>query len=291
MLATPLTAGGHGATAHATGGHGDDHAAASNGHAKPASHDISLERPSQSNDDICTGFGPQAPRDIGMPLGTNTRHFTMAPPARKMNLCNIHTHTNAEHAGPGFMIYAGSGEHGGYKCNESDSLSAEDLMDPPHQEGAFEAVAPGDTLEVHWVYTTCDVKPGAGLGSCLSPTCSNPQLRVESQVFLLVNDPHALNFMDFAYQGNMANGLHQPKSLPTGTGRPVVFAGSTTGTKYTAKKCSPMQVTWSVRTGCARLDIGSVYKWGASHNVFEEHHSHGVRQLVTALELLSPITP
>ncbi len=239
--------------------------------------------------EICKGYGPQTPRDIARVAGTNGRLFTMAPDSSQMNLCNIHTHTNAEHKGPGFSVFAGDGEHGGYQCNESDSLTAAELEDPTHGHGAFHGVKPGDTIEVHWVHTSCDVSPGEGLGSCLSDACANPQLRVETQVFLVVNDPKALDFGDFAYQGNIANGLHQPKSLPTGTGDPVVFAGSTTGPKYTQSVCSPLQVTWSVRPSCAKLDVTSLNKWAEDGNVFKEEHSHGVRQLVTAPELLAPI--
>ncbi|MGB0904346.1 MAG: delta-class carbonic anhydrase, partial [Mangrovicoccus sp.] len=129
-----------------------------------------------------------------------------------------------------------------------------------------------------------------GLGSCLSDKCANPQLRVESQVFLVVNDPNASNFMDYVYHGDMVRGRHQPKALPTGTGAPIVFAGSTTGTSYTQEICSPMQVTWSVRPRCAKLHIGSLHEWGLSAtNVFEEDHSHGVRALVTSPLLLSHI--
>ncbi|WP_417670764.1 delta-class carbonic anhydrase [Roseibium sp.] len=238
---------------------------------------------------LCKGFGPQTPRDISSTLGTNKRVFTMAPAPSKLNLCNIHTHTNAEHKGPGFSVSAGSGEHGGFKCNETASLTPAELQDPGHGAGAYHGVKPGDTIEVHWVHTSCDIEPGAGLGSCLSEACANPQLRVETQVFLVVNDPNALNFMDYAYQGNMVDGLHQAKALPTGTGSPVVFAGSTTGPKYTEEVCSPLQVTWSVRPQCAKLDINSLNVWAAMGNVFEEDHSHGVRQLVTAPELLAPI--
>ena len=50
-----------------------------------------------------------------------------------------------------------------------------------------------------------------------------------------------------------------------------------------------MQVTWSVRPQCAKVDVSSLYKWAKDGNVFKEEHSHGVRQLVTAPELLSPI--
>ena len=242
-----------------------------------------------SAQEICKGFGPQTPRDIASVTGANERAFTLAPSASEMNLCNIHTHTNAEHKGPGFSLSAGTGEHGGFKCNDTASLTASELKDPAHGHGAFHGIKPGDTIEVHWVHTSCDVKPGVGLGSCLSAACANPQLRVETQVFLVVNDPHALNFSDFAYQGNMINGRHQAKALPTGTGTPVVFAGSTTGPKYSQSTCSPFQVTWSVRPNCAKIDVGSLYKWAEAGNVFKENHSHGVRQLVTHPALLAPI--
>jgi hypothetical protein len=105
------------------------------------------------------------------------------------------------------------------------------MVDPAKGHGAFHGVKPGDTIEVHWVYSSCDVAPGPGLGACLSKACANPQLRVEAQAFLLVNDPKALNFNDFNYRGNRVNELHQAKALPGGTGAPVVFAGSTIRTE------------------------------------------------------------
>ena len=206
-----------------------------------------------------------------------------------MNLCNIHTHTNAEHKGPGFSVYVGDGVHGGYQCNNTASLTEEELTDPTDDASAYGAVKPGDSIEVHWVYTSCDVDPGEGLGSCLSDSCADPLLRVEAQVFLVVNDPGALNFNDFVYDAAADGELHQPKALPTGTGDPVVFRGSTTGPSFTHATCSPMQVTWSVRPNCVRVDISSLHEWAAKGNVFNETKSHGVRQLVTAPELLSPI--
>lgn len=239
--------------------------------------------------ETCKGFGPQTPRDISLPHGTNARVFTLAPPASKMNLCNIHTHTNAEHKGPGFSISAGTGKHGGYKCNNTSGLTTAELKDPAHGHGAFHGIKPGDTIEVHWVYTSCDVKPGPGLGSCLSKKCLNPELRVEAQAFLVVNDPKALNFADFVYKGNVVGEYHQPKALPTKTGKPVVFAGSTTGPKYNHKKCSPFKVTWSVRPNCAKIDVSSLYKWAKGGNVFKEDHSHGIRPLVISKGLLAPI--
>lgn len=236
--------------------------------------------------ELCQGFGPQTPRDIASKAGANPRSFSPAPAPNALNLCNIHFHTNAEHKGPGFAVFAGKGKHGGYQCNDTSKLSAAELKAPDKQ--ICSGVKPGDTIEVHWVHTSCDVKPGKGLGSCLSDACANPQLRVEAQTFLVVNDPNASNFADFAYAGNVVNGLHQAKALPAGTGDPVVFAGSTTGPKYTQTACSPLQVTWSVRPSCMKVDINSLNSW-CSGNVFKEDHAHGVRQLVTAPELLSKI--
>ena len=92
-----------------------------------------------------------------------------------------------------------------------------------------------------------------------------------------------------AYGGNVVNGLHQPKMIPAETGEPVIFRGSTTGPSYTQATCSEALVTWSVRPQCAKLDINSLHRWAESGNVFNETKSHGVRQLVTAPELLSPI--
>jgi len=242
-----------------------------------------------SASEVCVGFGPQTPRDIDNKAGENARILGMAPDYQQMNLCNLHFHANAEHKAKDFSIYAGEGVNGvggGYQCAASKSLSPAQLK--PLAKNYCEGVKPGDTIEVHWVHSSCDVAPGKGLGSCLSESCANPNLRVETQVFTLVNDPSALNFADFAYDGNVVAGYHQAKAIPTGTGTPVEFAGSTTGPSYTEQVCSPMQVSWSVRPQCANLDINSLSNW-CKDNVFEEDHAHGVRKLVTDPRLLSEI--
>ena len=235
---------------------------------------------------LCVDMGPQTPRDIGSRAGLNTVAFPLAPPAGEMNLCNIHTHTNAEHRGPGFSILVSDADDGGYACNATSDLSAAELAPA---EGAYEGVEPGDTIEVHWVHTTCAATPGEGLGACVPETCTDPLLRVEAQVFLVVNDPDALDFTAMAYGENRVDGLHQARMIPSTTGEPVLFRGSTTGPSYDQSTCSAAQVTWSVRPQCARLDIDSLHRWAEQGNVFNETHSHGVRQLVTAPELLSPI--
>ncbi|MDH5301517.1 MAG: delta-class carbonic anhydrase [Gammaproteobacteria bacterium] len=244
--------------------------------------------------EACVGFGPQTPRDIDSIAGENKRVFSLAPKSSEMNLCNIHFHKNAEHKSKAFAIYAGEGDgHGyesGYQCGISKELSKEEMAPTKDAicKGAHGELKPGDTIEVHWVHSSCDVKPGAGLGSCLSDSCANPNLRVETQVFTLVNDKSALNFNELDYDGNVVKGYHQPKALPTGTGKPVEFLGSTTGPKYSEQSCSPLQVTWSVRPQCAKVDINSVGEW-CKANDFKEDHAHGVRKLVTNPKLLSEI--
>lgn len=238
----------------------------------------------------CEGFGPQTPRDIDSKAGENKIVFTMAPQASEMNLCNIHFHNNAEHKATDYSIYAGEGHDGhggGYICGMSKNLSPVEMAAPT--EEICGGLKPGDTIEVHWVHTSCDVKPGKGLGSCVSESCANPDLRVEAQVFTLVNDSSALKFGDMVYANNVVNGRHQAKALPTSTGKPVEFLGSTTGPKYTEQACSQYQVTWSVRPQCAKLDINSLGEWCKS-NVFEENHAHGVRKLVVNPKLLAPIS-
>ncbi len=280
----------HDSAAEHGGGQPAEHASGhSAGHAAEPASAAHAAAPHGDPGALCTGFGPQTPRDIGNTYGSNPVSFGLAPPPEEMTLCNIHTHTNAEHLGPGFSIYAGPEENGGFECAGSSGLSAAELTRPAGSPARFEGVEPGDTIEVHWVHTSCDVTPGPGLGSCLSESCANPELRVEAQVFLVVNDPNALDFRDFIYLGTMRNGRHQARDLPSGTGTPVVFRGSTTGPSYSQQICSPLQVTWSVRPRCARLDIATLDAWAAMGNVFEESHSHGVRRLVTAPSLLSQI--
>ena len=242
-----------------------------------------------ASEEICVGYGPQTPRDIDNLAGENKRIFSIAPNYNEMNLCNIHFHVNAEHKAKDYSIFAGEGDNGlggGYQCVDSRNLTEAELQAPKNNNCV--GVNPGDTIEVHWVYSSCDVKPGKGLGSCLSESCANPNLRVEAQVFLVVNDPSAANFHDLVYDGNMVNDLHQAKALPTNTGSPVVFLGSTTGPKYTEQKCSPLQVTWSVRPQCAKVDINSLSNW-CDENVFKEDRGHGARKLVTNPKLLSEI--
>lgn len=236
------------------------------------------------------GFGPQAPRDIDALAGVNNRDFGAAPAYSEMNLCNIHFHESAEHKGGQFTRYAGNGDGAGYGTGYkfSGTLSDAELAPFGKKVGSTEHgdLVPGDTIEVHYVYSSAQVTPGPTLGSCLTDAISNPQLRVQGQVMVLVNDDSALDFGALTEVVEV-NGLYQATNIPTNTGTPVEYAGSTTGPTYN-ETGSPFQVTWSVRPNVVKVSLSSVDAW-LQDNIFDEDHAHGVRNLVKNPALLSQI--
>jgi hypothetical protein len=246
---------------------------------------VILERNTQGK-----GFGPQAPRDIDSLSGTNIRAFSVAPAYKQMNLCNIHFHKNAEHKGGEYTKYAGNGDGHGFQTGYaySGKLSAAETKATnavicPNKHGGLYA---GDTIEVHYVHSTAQVTPGPTLGACLNDSIMNPQLRVESQIYVLVNDKNALNFNDLTRQSTK-NGYKQALNIPSNTGSPVQYDGSTTGPSYN-ETASPLQVSWSVRPKIAKVNIDTLGKW-CEGNVYNEDHPHGVRNLVINPALLSEI--
>jgi hypothetical protein len=251
---------------------------------------IAAQRSRLAHNTAGKGFGPQSPRDIDVAAGSNTVTFAVAPPAARMNLCNIHFHKNAEHKGGEFTRYAGHGDgHGtgsGYRY--AGTLSAAELRATGRKicAGGHGELVPGDTIEVHYVYSTAAVGPGPTLGACMNEATKNPQLRVEAQTYVLVNDPAALDFMRLTQVGQV-NGFQQALHIPQDTGTPVQYAGSTTGPAYN-EAGSPFQVSWSVRPRVAKVRIETVGTW-CEGNVFKEDHAHGVRTLVVHPGLLSEI--
>ena len=252
---------------------------------------ISSQRAALAASTDGAGFGPQAPRDIDAIDGTNARIFETAPAHTSMNLCNIHFHAGAEHKGGQFTRYAGNGDGKGYGTGylfDGDLSDAEmAAYDKEVGKGEHAGLKPGDTIEVHYVHTTAQVTPGPTLGSCLSDSIANPQLRVETQVYVLVNDDSALDFVKLTEVAE-TNGLYQAPNIPSDTGTPVQYAGSTTGPGYN-EKGSPLQVSWSVRPEVAKVSIASVANW-FDNNIFDEKYAHGVRNLVMNPSLLSPIS-
>lgn len=211
---------------------------------------IAAQRAALAAETAGKGYGPQSPRDLNTLTGNNKRSFAAAPAYTEMNLCNIHFHEGAEHSGGNFTTYIGNGDGKGYDTGFAydGDLTAAELapvdypVGPMGKKGALE---PGDTIEVHYVHSSAHVTPGPTLGSCLSDAIINPQLRVETQVFVLVNDSAAADFVDLA-KVEVVNSYHQAVNIPTDTGTPITYDGSTTGPSYN-EKGSPIQVTWSVR--------------------------------------------
>jgi len=262
---------------------GHEHAAH---HIQATDHLIAEQRAALAKNTQGKGFGPQSPRDIDANAGNNDRLFNAAPAYVEMNLCNIHFHKNAEHKGGEFTEYAGNGDGHGYQSGYrySGKLSAVELAPASACPSEHGKLSSGDTIEVHYVHSSAQVKPGPTLGSCLSEAINNPQLRVETQVYVLVNDKNALDFGKLTQHG-VKKGLHQALNIPSNTGTPIQYAGSTTGPGYN-EKGSPFQVTWSVRPKVAKVNIATVDDW-CKGNVFKEDHGHGVRNLVTNPDLLS----
>ncbi len=236
------------------------------------------------------GFGPQSPRDLDRSAGQNPLVFSVAPDAKQMNLCNIHLHKNAEHKGGEFTTYAGDGNGHGYDTGYKYSGQLTAAEQAPLAEAVcaskHNAIQSGDTLEVHYVYSTSLVQPGATLAACVANPVLNPQLRVEGQVIVAVNDDNATDFMEMTKYA-VSDKRTQAINIPTDTGTPVEYVGSTTGPSYN-EQGSPYKVTWSVRPEVKKVNIKSLGKW-CERNVFDEDHAHGVRNLITNPNLLSPI--
>jgi hypothetical protein len=259
------------------------------GHEPVSDRVIDMQRWNLAKNTEGKGFGPQSPRYIDSAAGSNDIAFNTAPEYSRMNLCNIHFHKNAEHKGGEFTKYAGNGDGHGYLSGYqySGSLTKAELAPVGYEvcPSKHGSLYPGDTIEVHYVHSTAQiVAPEPTLSACLSGPIKNPQLRVEAQVYVLVNDKDAADFGNLTEHGEK-NDFQQALNIPDDTGTPVQYAGSTTGPGYN-EKGSPFQVTWSVHPKVVKVNIQSVGKW-CKGNVFDEDHAHGVRNLVTNRDLLS----
>ncbi len=251
---------------------------------------ISEQRAKLASQTQGQGFGPQSPRDLNQVKGNNSIHFSAAPSYSQMNLCNIHFHKNAEHSGGEFTTYAGNGDGKGYQSGYKYNgvLTDKEMMQTrmavcPSKNGGLNA---GDTIELHYVHSTAQVTPGESLAACMNEAIANPQLRVETQVFVLVGGGQGLDFNQLT-KVEQAQGKYQAINMLNNMGEPIEYSGSTTGPGYN-EKGSPLQVSWRVRPKVAKVNIDSVGQW-CRGNEFKEDHAHGVRNLVINPALLSNI--
>lgn len=236
------------------------------------------------------GFGPQSPRDLTLAGGSNPVDFGQAPDVSRMNLCNIHFHHGAEHRGGEFTQYAGNGDGHGYGSGYlyTGILTDAELAPVDYKVGneKHSTLRPGDTIEAHYVHTTARIDPGPTLNSCMDEVIGNPQLSVIGIVYVLVNDDSAADFQRLS-EVVMADRLHQAVNMPRNLGVPTRYDGSSTGPAFN-EAGSPFQVSWTVYPKVLKVSISSVAAW-LSDNEFDEDHGHGVRNLVTNPDLLSPM--
>ena len=247
--------------------------------------------------------GPQSPRDINQNGGENRTAFTVAKSSNTMQLCNAHFHKNAEHRGIGFTKVASPT---GHQCDAALSpVFKTPVAGAPN--GVCEGtVKPGDTIEMHFVFTSCkDASPGPTLGACSTKSCRNPSLRVEARIFVLVNshgNQHVPGLGSLAKVSEFGSlfGSHEhlPPVVVPSAARAVQYQGSTTNTAFdNSSTCSPAHVTWQVGQSCTPLDIRSLQEWCEGNNPFREKEGnvmkpiegHGARALVTNPKLLSAI--
>jgi hypothetical protein len=91
----------------------------------------------------CIGAGPQSPRDIDNPAGSNSVVFETAPSIKEMNLCNIHFHRNAEHKSEAYSTFVEDGSNSGWACQEP---AAGRLSQKHVDYNGCEGIAEGDTM-------------------------------------------------------------------------------------------------------------------------------------------------
>jgi len=236
------------------------------------------------------GFGPQSPRDIDEVSGINGRVFETAPAYTEMNLCNIHIHESAEHKGGEFTTYRGNGDGAGSSTGYVYSGEHHGCGARRHRHGdrCRRVRQPGSGRHDRGSLHALDSSGRHGPESrCLpqrvhrQPSTARGNAGVRAG---LRRDCTGFRRTDRICR---SEGFHQAINIPSDTGAPVQYAGSTTGPGYNGKG-SPLQVSWSVRPEVAKVNIRSVGTW-IDDNVFDEGKAHGVRNLIVNPGLLSPI--
>lgn len=237
----------------------------------------------------CDFAGPQSPRDVTGVDGSNpykVEGLQRTTSTEGMRICNVHFHRFAEHRSEGQYDVDKGRE--GWACRSAGASSG-DGQAAPDENGGLDEQAPahdGDTVEVHWAYTTCpqqlideqiaaalekDPKAITGLAPC---ACPGAEIVFEARIFRISKD----------------SGLDTLSNTPPPpTGELARYFGSTTGAVYNGT-CSPIQSGWRVDRSCGELKLSALEAWlqdprGAI--LFNESKPHGVRELVTDPKILS----
>ena len=241
----------------------------------------------------CRDAREQAPIDVSATaamgaMASETWKRAMVNDVRGMVLVNVHFHVPAEHRSEGEYSTREVSETG-FSCDED----ATPRTDGEASSDAFahcENVALGDTVELHWVYSTGGERGAEisdGLGSAFA-TQRNPLIVVRAQVFRVTNGG------DGAYDDDA-------KSLLSGWNASIVtdalqYIGSTTGSKYDSiDKCSPYAVTWHVDRKCHDISARKIDEMCGemkrTYSMTEDIRAHESRELVPSRLMTSETRP
>jgi len=101
----------------------------------------------------------------------------------------------------------------------------------------------------------------------------NPMINVKAQIVQIVNDPEAPDYP------NMIDSWIEGGPFK----RSVMYAGSTTGTKFNNEICSPYAITWYVNKECVKVSAASfdnMCKDMKEHGMHADTHPHSCRVLL-----------
>lgn len=222
-------------------------------------------------DGTCADAGPQSPRDVTVgSIGTMTTDNTPLGSLEGMVHVNTHYHLGAEHRSAGEYDEP---MNFGFGCKKAtDGLASEHLA--PYDFQYCSKTEVGQTYEFHWVHSTGGEALGAGLGGAFATT-SEPEIVVQGQVFVVVNDDTG------AYDRNLLDG-----STFAGLGKDIaMYMGSTTGPSYNNyDHCSPYSINWNVDRKCQLVSAKSmdeVCRQKIEMGMKDDAHPHGSRELVS----------
>jgi hypothetical protein len=233
----------------------------------------------------CSDAGTQSPADVSegalasgasiLPTNAILRNVSL------MTLANVHYHSPAEHRSQGEFSTPNASESG-FACDDASdatgtarvvATNGDDVSDARYAFSFCQDVAVGDTIELHWVYSTGAARTGVSDGlSGAFATQNNPYVVVRAQVFKITNNPSD-DVADLLVSWNT-----------TLVSDAVRYVGSTTGDKYdNVDRCSPFLVIWHVDRECHRVSARSLDEMCRvmkDNGLSDDLKAHAARQLV-----------
>jgi len=247
----------------------------------------------------CKNAGVQSPRDLSTGA-TGTRNSIWAPlnvdQAKDLVLTNVHFHKGSEHksdeyslsddteaweaehakkhkggGGDEMLMQNGDNPRPGFMCS-NEGLAPEQ----PYEFKYCHGVEVGKTYEVHYVYSSAGSgKLADGLSAAAGAQygLQNPMIVVKAMVYHIVSSGVAYD---------LANGWDNFEGVSADR---VMYPGSTTGTGFNNKYCSPYTITWHVDKRCNMVTAASfdtMCKDLKAANEKHDLHIHGSRTILSS---------